>query len=128
MTCVKLSLTRTYSTVLVTRDLEGILRNAGNTGWVLSWQGHMTQRLLSVQKHLSLKAKSHVPCRAPTALCPHVAGTIRTANRETPRGSWKTPDLGRSPMPCPYRAVPVQGQVACKAAWSDHGMGTAWCV
>jgi hypothetical protein len=30
------------------------LRNAGCNGWVFAWRGYMTQRLLSVKRHLSL--------------------------------------------------------------------------
>ena len=51
------------------------------------------------------RAYSHMPCYAPAVLrqcrvlceSPRVAGKIRTANRETPRGSRKKPNLGRSP-------------------------------
>ena len=86
------------------------------------------------------------PCHVPAVLqqCPvlrenpRVTGKIRTANRETPRGSRKKPNPSRSPtgrrettnvnshIPC--RAVPWPWEVTLKAAWSEHGMGTTWYV
>ena len=83
-----------------------------------------------------VKANSHIPCRAPAVRrqrrvlreSPHVTGKIRTANRETPLGSRKKPNLGRSSMiihthtmPCLCRAVPWPWEVA-----SRHGRSTAW--
>jgi hypothetical protein len=87
----------------------------------------------------ALWCESHMPCYAPVVLrqCgvlrenPRVAVRFRTANRETPCGGRKKLN-GRCEcthtMPCQRRAVPWPWEVACKAARSEHGRGTAWYV
>ena len=50
--------------------LEKCLKNADRMRWVFAWRGYMTQLLLSVQKHFSLKADSHIACRAHAAPLP----------------------------------------------------------
>ena len=116
------------------------------------------------------RANSHMPCHVPAVPCraalihtcravplPCTCGPrsrpcpswksacsrkIPNFNRETPHGSRKKPNLGRSltdrretadvfftyTIPCPWRAVPWPWEVASKAAWSEHGRGTAWYV
>ena len=106
----------------------------------------------------TIKANSHTPYRAPAVSCranldmaccapavirkcrviresPRVAGKIPTVDRETPHGSRKKPNLGRSPtrrrektdvnshIPC--RAPAMLCRVLEKSLAKRHGRSTA---
>ena len=66
---------------------------------------------------------SHIPCCAPVVLrhcrvlreSPRVAGKIRTANHETPRGSRKKPNVSRSPTGR-RETTDVNSQIPCRVA------------
>ena len=87
------------------------------------------------------RANSHMPCcapavlREPPSLKSARSGKIRTASRETPRGSQEKPNLGRSPtgrqetanvishVPCRAHAVLCHG--LGEVARKQHGRSTA---
>jgi hypothetical protein len=93
---------------------------------------------------VSCRANLHIPCRAPAVLrhrhvlreSPRVAKTSRTANRETPRGSRKKLNQGRSPtgrretadvnshVPCRVPAVALRSrcQNGMVGVGQGHGM------
>ena len=92
------------------------------------------------------RANSHMTCCAPAVLrqcrvlreSPRVAGKIRTANRGTPRGGRKKPNVGRSPTGR-GETVDVNSHIPCRApAPFYHGLekslakrhdrSTAWYV
>jgi hypothetical protein len=65
----------------------------------------------------------------PSSDSPRVAGKIPTANRETPCGSRKKPNLGRSPTCC-RETADVSLRLPCrgleKSLAKRHGRSTAW--
>ena len=77
-----------------------------------------------------------MPCRAPAVFrqcrvlraSPRATEKVRTANRGSPHGSRKKPNLGRytyNAVPMPFCIVALR---RLKAAWSEHGRGEALCV
>ena len=109
-------------------------------------QTPLTRASLKTNSHIQCRApavprraNSHIPCFAPAVLrqCrvlrenPRVAGKIRTANRETPRGSRKKPNLGgsftgRRETACVNSHIPFLAPAVAltsrKAEWQGHGM------
>ena len=91
-----------------------------------------------------LVANSHMPRCAPAVLrqcrvlseCPRVAGKIQTTSHETPRGSRKKPNLGRSPIGrretadvsshIPYRVPAVLWRDLEKSLAKRRSRSTAW--